>query len=488
MKLTGSKPSEDKRFRVRRWPGRLTLALALLLPFNAGWASQADTLRIGVYQNEPKIFINSAGKPDGFFVRLLEEIARQEAWELQFVPGTWEECLNRLKSGDLDILPDVALTRARSRELIFQEEPVLTSWSQVYAADKHKIRHLSDLTNKRVAVLNGSVQQSGFRQLMNGLGIPFEEIPVETMLGVFVEIQLGHADAGITNHLFGARHMADYPVHLTPLIWNPAALYFTTAQPANQAYLNTIDHYITRWKDSPQSIYYELLQQYMPWLVSGSATSGRWLYVVLAIVFIALAAGLIFAQNKLVIKSRRQISDMTLQLTGEAEKFRSYLEHAPLGVFIINHRGEIIQANRKATELTGYSRQELVQMQITTLVPEYDHAAAQKHFRQLRDSGESSDTFSFLRKNGTTGLWDVHAVRITDDRMIGFALDVTDKEKVKRELEDLKNHLEAEVAQKTSELQQRIGELEAFHEMAINREIRMKELSEELDALKKDHP
>ena len=49
----------------------------------------------------------------------------------------------------------------------------------------------------------------------------------------------------------------------------------------------------------------------------------------------------------------------------------------------------------------------------------------------------------------------------------------------------MKDQLESEVAKKTHELQERVLELEHFHDVTIERELRMKELRDEIKGLKK---
>ena len=72
------------------------VCLSLCLVLAPVWGAEA--LRVGVYQNSPKVaFID--GKAEGIFVDLLQGIARQEGWELEFVPGTWAEGLQRLAFG-----------------------------------------------------------------------------------------------------------------------------------------------------------------------------------------------------------------------------------------------------------------------------------------------------------------------------------------------------------------------------------------------------
>ncbi|PKP52630.1 MAG: hypothetical protein CVT92_07815 [Bacteroidetes bacterium HGW-Bacteroidetes-1] len=63
-------------------------------------------------------------------------------------------------------------------------------------------------------------------------------------------------------------------------------------------------------------------------------------------------------------------------------------------------------------------------------------------------------------------------------------LDLTDRKKAENELIDLKDALEIKVIEKTNELKERVIELERFHDATIDRELRMKELRDEISRLK----
>jgi PAS domain S-box-containing protein len=73
-----------------------------------------------------------------------------------------------------------------------------------------------------------------------------------------------------------------------------------------------------------------------------------------------------------------------------------------------------------------------------------------------------------------------------DDRDVRFeiAIDITKQKQAEKELRVLKDSLEQQVAEKTKELQERVQELERFHDATVAREIRMKELRDEIKRLK----
>lgn len=145
------------------WRGLLGL---LCIGFLGGHAAQAGTpVRVGVYQNSPKVALSDSGRAEGIFIDVLEAVARKNDWDITYVPGTWAEGLERLKNGHIDLMPDVAYTPERAQLYAFHQEPVLASWNQVYTRAATPVRSLLDLQGLRVAVLRGSVQQGQFTQM-----------------------------------------------------------------------------------------------------------------------------------------------------------------------------------------------------------------------------------------------------------------------------------------------------------------------------------
>ena len=60
--------------------------------------------------------------------------------------------------------------------------------------------------------------------------------------------------------------------------------------------------------------------------------------------------------------------DITRRRTAE-RKFRDLLESAPDAMVIVNHEGDIVLVNRRALELFGWNREELLGCKIEMLVP-----------------------------------------------------------------------------------------------------------------------
>ena len=72
-------------------------------------------LRVGVYPNAPKLFMNEDGKAAGILIDLLRDIASAEHWPLEFVACEWQACMEALAAGRIDLLPDMAWSEERAR-------------------------------------------------------------------------------------------------------------------------------------------------------------------------------------------------------------------------------------------------------------------------------------------------------------------------------------------------------------------------------------
>ena len=63
----------------------------------------AVDVKVGIYQNEPLIFTDNTGAAKGIFADVLEYIALKEEWTIQYLAGSFQQGLERLKRGEIDI-------------------------------------------------------------------------------------------------------------------------------------------------------------------------------------------------------------------------------------------------------------------------------------------------------------------------------------------------------------------------------------------------
>jgi signal transduction histidine kinase len=243
----------------------LSLLLFLLMPFCPGTSSAAGEdriVRVGVYENAPKVFISESGNPAGIFIDIIEHIAKSEGWTLRYVSGTWGEGLDRLSKGEIDLMPDVAYSLEREKVFSFHKEPVLSDWFQVYANKDKQIRSIVDLDGKKIVVLERSVQQEAFRQLAGNFGLKITLISLPDYKQAFDVVARGEADAAITNRFYGLVHAHKMGLEDTAVIFHPTQLFFAAPRGAPDDLLKTIDKHLLELKKDSQSVYYKSLKRW----------------------------------------------------------------------------------------------------------------------------------------------------------------------------------------------------------------------------------
>jgi diguanylate cyclase (GGDEF)-like protein/PAS domain S-box-containing protein len=129
------------------------------------------------------------------------------------------------------------------------------------------------------------------------------------------------------------------------------------------------------------------------------------------------------------------------------ERFRVAFEHAPVGMTISTADGRVLQANDSMCEITAYTREELLSMNLATIThPEELGERTQLHEQLI--SGEIDSYIRdgrLLRANGEA-VWVSRHVRILRDedgtpvQMLTHFVDITERRTMERELRHMADH------------------------------------------------
>ncbi len=332
--------------------------LTFLIYFNnTGFLIKAESIkkviRVGVYQNEPKIFVNSKGEVDGIWADIIEEIAKINNWQIEYIIGDWKSCLDNLINNKIDIMPDVAYSDERAKIYDFNEIPVLSSFSRIYINKKVTIKKLSDLNNKKISVLSSSIQEKNLILLRQNLFFTFEIISVNSLENGFNFTKQGITDCIITNNFFGDYFYKEYGLKRTEIELFPADLFFATKKSENLDILPIIDEIVLNWKKTKNSVYYKILNR---WKISPKTKSENLLNLSiliasLLIIFMVFYVLFIRANIKR-IKERMRLAFDSLSLS--EKYFAEYSEISPVGIFRTDQKGNIIFVNKAWKQITDY--------------------------------------------------------------------------------------------------------------------------------------
>lgn len=123
------------------------------------------------------------------------------------------------------------------------------------------------------------------------------------------------------------------------------------------------------------------------------------------------------------------------------ERLRSYVELSPHGVFITDEHGYYTDVNPAASVITGYTTHELLEMNISEMLPPGSLQWGTNNFKQLVETGRSSGESAYLRKNGETGYWTLEAVKLSATSFMGMVTDITKRKQAEEERSKLQQQL-----------------------------------------------
>jgi PAS domain S-box-containing protein len=129
-------------------------------------------------------------------------------------------------------------------------------------------------------------------------------------------------------------------------------------------------------------------------------------------------------------------------LRASEEKYRTYIYSAPHAIFLCNLEGRYVDVNPAALRLTGYSREELLSMNITDLDAPEEQDGARERLARLRTEGRLNAEVSIIIKSGERRIVRVHAVKLDRDYIAGFCTDVTEEKQHAEEIERTRTQLQ----------------------------------------------
>jgi PAS domain S-box-containing protein len=329
----------------------LLLVWCLGLPTEVQAAGPRE-VKVGIYNSMPLVGF-SEGKAQGLYVEVLEQVATEEGWRLSFVAGTWDQCLARLESGAIDLLPSIAYSRQRAEKFDFTSEFLFLDWGLVYTRNGSPIQTIFDLEGMTVSALKGSIYTQGFHDLLDQFGIHAEILELGEYTEVFAAIEDGRSQAGINSQSYGMRIVGQYDLERTQIYFSPVKLRFAVKAGHNAALLDRLDQHLKALKQDRNSLYYQRLEFWMG-QYGARASLPDWIYYAAL-----LLGGSALILTGFVVLLKKTVKYKTEQLRQSEQRFRSAVIDAPFPIMIHSEDGEVITINKVWTSLTGYRHEEI---------------------------------------------------------------------------------------------------------------------------------
>jgi PAS domain S-box-containing protein len=111
------------------------------------------------------------------------------------------------------------------------------------------------------------------------------------------------------------------------------------------------------------------------------------------------------------------------------EKYRTIIDQASDGIFIADPNAYFIDVNSAGCRMLGYTKEELLKIRFTELIPESDVVANPPKFEELKRSEAVINERRLIKKDGTLIDVEISAKTLSDGRYQSIVRDITERKK-----------------------------------------------------------
>lgn len=168
-----------------------------------------------------------------------------------------------------------------------------------------------------------------------------------------------------------------------------------------------------------------------------------------------------------------------------AEKYQYLSRYANDVVLMTDAAGRVLEFNDRATDLYGYSHEELLGMTVADLRSPAARPKAADTISRLLAAGHLLYETEHVRKDGTPFMVETSARVIGEpgsQQIVAVMRDITERKAQEQELEAYRQHLEALVEDRTQELASSNEELQSANEEQVATNEELQSVNEELAA------
>ncbi|MFW2367928.1 MAG: ATP-binding protein [Desulforhopalus sp.] len=450
----------DSRFgKILRVTSLFCFILFSTVPLHA-----AKVLRVGVYNNNPTIFMDSEGKANGLFVELLEDIAVHEDWQLEYIFGHWAGVYNLLKQGEIDILPAVAFSQEREEFLDYSDETVMANWAQIYTHHSQSISSMLDLEGKKIAVKAGDIHFAALKKLTSDFNITCRFIEAEDYETVLEMIDANYIDLGVVNRLFGNRNRHRFNVKIAPVVFNPIEMRYAEPKGKGREIISKIDAHLVTYKYHQDSLYYKATKRWS--MEENEGAIPRQFWYLLAAVFSAsvlFLGGCMLFRDQVKRRTRELTSvnnQLALEVTDRVKAedelrvsierinafFRAVNDAILIHPLLKENFSNFIEVNQVACDRYGYTRDEFLNISARDITCQEDankHSAAD-HRQTLFENGQLIFETTHIKKTGETFPVEINSNIVELDGkhvIIAVVRDISERLNAQAEQEQLETQL-----------------------------------------------
>ena len=338
----------------------LITLLCLIALVTPAQGAEPRLVKVGAFNLYPAIFKDSDGQIKGFYVDALADLAKRENLRIEYVYGSWSEGLERIRTGEVDLLTSVAHTPERASYMDYTTTPLLTVWGELYVHPDTHLDTILEAEGKKIAVMKGDHNGQHFIELTSKFNINCSFIELPGFDDVFKAVAEKRVDAGVVNNTFGVPKQREYGLRSTGVVFNPFNIYFTAAKDRNQDLLQLVEKNLHSWRHDKDSVYAQARQKWSHGYQETTHQTPDWLKHTImglilltasAITFIIVLRHQVRAKTEIVIQRERSLRENTGMT-------RLLLDSTAEAIFSLDLDGNCTLCNAACLRMLGYQQPE----------------------------------------------------------------------------------------------------------------------------------
>jgi PAS domain S-box-containing protein len=410
---------------------------------------KTPVVTVGVFQLAPMVYIDDNGSPQGIFVEIIDAICDAEGWRVEYIKGTWNQGLEKVKTGKIDLMTAVMHLPRRESFLDFPKEATFNIWGQIYVHKDAGISGVFDMNGKTIGVLKGGANGENFIELLAKLGIQGRFVAFNSQEDVAQAIKEKRVDAGVFTNIHGYKYQQSHQLKQTQIVFDPSYLKYATAEGTNRQLLSTIDSYFSKWKSNQNSPYYKIIEKHFG--ISKNSKIPNWVWNII-IIGVSIIVGILIVvtflmvfnkklQNEVTVSTQKLVDELDMRKNTEKKlkknekRYRTIIQTAMNGFWLTDIKGNFLEVNDAYAQMSGYSTEELVSMQISDIEANENLEEMAEHIQKCVENGSGHFETVHRRKDFST--FDVEVnfryLSIEEGRFVVFTRDITERKAAENE-------------------------------------------------------
>ncbi|HEQ71136.1 MAG TPA: transporter substrate-binding domain-containing protein [Spirochaetia bacterium] len=383
----------------------------------------------GDHNYPPYEYIDQNGRPSGYNVELTYAIAREMNLDIEIRLGPWNETLQALTDGDIDVLQGMFYSPERDLEFDFTPAHEVNHYvAVVRKGERPPPETPAALTGLRIILQKGDIMDDYTREY----GLAKQVTALDSQEDALRELSEGKDDCALVSrvtalYLIKKHGWTNLNIAQSPLL-SPSYCYATAK--GQQALLVNFSEGLRVLQENGEyrHIYEKWLGVYHENPLS-LLEALRYSAIVLIPLLLVLFAGFVWSWTL-----RRQVARKTRELKESLELHKAIITCSPVALYSINLAGFVQTWNVSAERIFGWSAEEVLGKPLP-IIPE----DKQKEFAELRRRAVNGDVIlgeqlTRLQKDGSLIPISLSVAIIRNQRgesigIMGAALDISEQKK-----------------------------------------------------------